>query len=250
MKTKTANSGTITETTRPATEAPTSREFEQFRGSARATRRRSGLDEYDSMLWRMRSHVESSSSGGPLLGVVGATDSTGATTIAANLANRLVDHVDGTVLLVDANFYRPKAERLFGLSKNPGLAEVLAGGMPLCEAVQPTRLAGLSLLSSGRAGMLERLGVQAEAVQGLMNELRETYAAVVFDFSEATEMGPSLLLAQQCDGVVLVARADRTRRTEAERALLRLHQNGVTVIGSILNRRRQFVPQWLHRWTR
>lgn len=224
-------------------------DFEQFRGRARSNRRRTGLDHYDSILWRLRQQFETSAGAATVLGVMGVTEGAGATTIAANLSNRMVDYAAGKVLLVDANFYRPRSERLFGLKKNPGLAEVLADDLPLSEAVQKTPHVGLELLAAGRAGMLEQLGIHPDAVQLLFSELRESYAAIVFDFSEASQLGPALLLAQQCDGVLLVARSERTRRGVAERAVKRLHADGVDVIGAVLNRQRQYVPQWLRRWT-
>jgi protein-tyrosine kinase len=71
---------------------------------------------------------------------------------------------------------------------------------------------------------------------------------VVVDLPEASKLGPSLFLARQCDGVVLVAEADRTRRGDAEGAVQQLKLDGVPLIGSVLNRKRSYVPAWLERW--
>ena len=224
--------------------------FEQFNPATnRPRRRRTEVDEYDSILWRMESLLEGSDAVANLYGVVGASKGVGTTTVAMNLANRLIDHVDGNVLLVDANFYRPRAERLLNLKKNPGLSEVLTDGMPLAEAVQRSRVPGLELLASGRGGRLEQIGLDPDSVVALISEMRESYSGVVFDFSEATCMGPSFLLARECDGVLIVARSEKTSRTEAETAIEQLRQDGVHVLGAVLNRYQNRVPGWLRRWS-
>lgn len=222
--------------------------LEQFSPARRSLRRSTSLDDYDTLAWRLQPQLEASNGVAAMFGVVAIASGVGSTTVAANLAQRLVAQVDGPVLLIDANLYRPKADRLFGLKKNPGLAEVLVDNVPVADAVQATKHAGLDLLAAGRAGMLDQLGVQPAAFQSLVNEVRERYSAVVVDLPEASNLGPSLFLARQCDGVLLVAQADRTRRGDAEGAAHQLKLDSVPVIGSVLNRKKSYVPAWLDRW--
>lgn len=218
------------------------------RPKARQRQRSSAVDVYDSILWRLRPQWPASTETTSLLGVIGAGDGVGTSTVAANIARRLVEHADGPVVLVDANLYRPRAHRLLRGKKNPGLAEVLTGNLELGDAVQNTHTPGLDLLSSGKAGMLNQVSFPLEAVDSLRSELLERYAAVVFDLPTATDLGPSLLLAQRLDEVMLVVQADRTRRAEAERAAKRLKMDGVAVTGALLNRQKDYAPSWLRCW--
>lgn len=214
----------------------------------RALRRSTPLDDFDALAWRLQPQLDAANGVAAIFGVVAISSGAGSTTVAANLAQRLVAQADGPVLLIDANLYRPKIEKLFGASKNPGLTEVLIDEIPLADAIQRTRHAGLDILTAGRAGMLDQLGVQASVFQGIINELRERYSVVVMDLPETSSLGPSLFLARQCDGTLLVAQAGRTRRGDAEAAVHQLKLDNIPLIGAVLNRKRQYIPSWLERW--
>ncbi|WP_145246836.1 P-loop NTPase family protein [Aeoliella mucimassa] len=223
--------------------------FEQFNPAThRPRQRRRTSDEYDSVLWRMRSQLSSLDGVAEILGVVGAEVGVGATTVAMNLANRLADHLDGNVLLVDSNFSRPQADAFLGIKRCPGLAEMLAENLPLAEVVQRTRVPGLEVLAAGRVGILESVAIHSEAVAIVVQQMREEYAGVVFDFSDPSSMGQGLLLAKQCDGVLLVAQCERTRQESARRAAEQLRVDGVRLTGAVLNRQRSYVPKWIRRW--
>lgn len=214
----------------------------------RGRQRSTNLDIYDSIVWRLKPQWQSSAEPGTFLGVVGVTEGVGTSTVAANLASRLVEHAEGPVLLVDANLYRPRAHRLLRGKKNPGLAEVLAGHAELSDAVHSTRTPGLDLMPSGRAGLLHRVSFPGESVQALRHELLERYTAIVLDLPAATNLGPAVLLAQQLDGALLVVQADRSRAADVERAAKRLQTDEISVIGTLLNRQHDYVPSWLRRW--
>jgi Mrp family chromosome partitioning ATPase len=50
------------------------------------------------------------------------------------------------------------------------------------------------------------------------------------------------------DGVVLVAHANKTRRQVARYVSQRLQESGGEVLGLVLNRTLNFIPEWLYRW--
>lgn len=216
--------------------------------TGKSIQRRRGADPYDRALWRLRSQLGDAGAGVGVIGVTGCGPRTGVTTFASNLAIRSLDHLGGPVLLVDANFERPRAERALRLKRSPGLVETFAGEVSLAEAIQPTKTEGLHLLAAGKMGMIDRIGIEPDRIEGLVNELRESYSTVVIDLPEAMRLGPVVLLARLCDATLLVARAERSRRDEAEQTLQHLRVDGVNVVGSILNGQRNYVPHWVRRW--
>lgn len=216
--------------------------------AAKSIERRRGADPYDSALWRLRAHLGDSGTGLGVIGVTGAGPRAGVTTFASNLAIRALDHLGGPVLLVDANVHRPRADRTLRLKRSPGLVEALAGDCMLGEAIQQSRTPGLHLLAAGKVGLISRVGLEPDMLQGLVNELREGYATVVVDLPEATRLGPATLLARNCDAALLVARAERVRRSDAQQTLRHLRLDGINVVGSVLNGQREYVPNWLRRW--
>ena len=72
----------------------------------------------------------------------------GKSTVGANLANVLVESGE-QVLLVDADLRRPAQARIFDVDNTIGLTQVLAGTSSVKDAIQPTSVPGLSILTSG-----------------------------------------------------------------------------------------------------
>src|SRR3982751_1174942 len=66
----------------------------------------------------------------------------GTTTCLANVANYLAQH-QARVLMVDANLQWPALHTMAGVSRGPGVVEVLAGGSELKTAVQATDVRNL-----------------------------------------------------------------------------------------------------------
>ena len=161
--------------------------------------------------------------------ITGAGPGVGSTTVSGNLA-ACIATMGKRVLLVDANFRKPDAARLFGLERNPGLGNVLLNGTTAEDAVQATRISGLSVLTAGSipSGYLELLGSRAMA--DLLSRLRDEYDFVFVD-------GPPLMLADArmiapvVDGVVCVFRALTSRRATVRECLETLEHLGARAIG-------------------
>jgi Mrp family chromosome partitioning ATPase len=61
-----------------------------------------------------------------------------------------------------------------------------------------------------------------------------------------TETGLTLRISRLLNGVILVIAAEKVNRHVAEHAKEWLIQSDAKIIGSILNKRRQYVPNWLY----
>src|SRR5262249_59589620 len=69
----------------------------------------------------------------------------GKTTLAANLAASIAQS-EKQVILIDADFRRPRVHHPFGVLADSGLASVIAGDAALDQAVRPTALPRLSVM--------------------------------------------------------------------------------------------------------
>jgi Mrp family chromosome partitioning ATPase len=69
----------------------------------------------------------------------------------------------------------------------------------------------------------------------LLAELAAHADIVIIDSPPVTSVVDAIVLSQMVDGVVMVLRANKTRRDTALRALETLRQVGAPVIGAILN---------------
>jgi Mrp family chromosome partitioning ATPase len=206
--------------------------------------RRKGAEYYDSLLWRLSAQWSDPNSAGFLLGLTGCLRNAGVSTLATNLAIRAADHGIGPVLLVDANVRRPQLHRLLKVSRRIGLADVLTGQSTLGELIQRTSFPGLDLLPLGADGSRRNAGTNPAKIEALACDFRESYALVLVDLPPVGELDHLHPLARVLDATLLILRAGRVRRQEAQHALERLAHDDICVLGTVITNQHQYVPRW------
>ncbi len=158
----------------------------------------------------------------------------GKTTVACNLA-LAVAQSGRRVLLVDANFYRPRIHRIFENPPAKGLSNLLIGDGTLSSFVTQTTVPLLEVLGSGPTppNPVEILG--SEACQAFLKEATSHYDQVIIDSAPILLANDAVVLGPAVDGVILVIRANRSSRGVARRACTLLTNVGTNVLGAVLN---------------
>lgn len=158
----------------------------------------------------------------------------GKTLTATNLAVAMANE-GMKVLLVDADIWRGKVHRVFGVPLTPGVGEVLCGDARVADGVRETAVKGLSVLPRGEAGpspsLLRRKGSLREVFEGVGPE----FEVVLVDGPPVLAAGSAPALGAVTDGVLLLVRAGRTDRESVEEALRELSSVRARVVGAILN---------------
>ncbi|MEN0110924.1 MAG: CpsD/CapB family tyrosine-protein kinase [Planctomycetota bacterium] len=216
---------------------------------ARAVPRRRGADAYDTLLWRMQPRLEDAGGRGAgyMVGVTSCDRRAGVSTVAANLAIRAADHQMRPVLLVEGASARPTVARQFRLRGETGLADLLAGRAGPGDAIHRTAVEGLEVMPLGTNGLMDRVGLDHQKVEATLDGLRESHELVVFDLPVASELRHMLLVARRLDAAILALKNEATPRGDAERTANQLRADGVNLIGSVVTRHRNYVPNWLRR---
>jgi succinoglycan biosynthesis transport protein ExoP len=159
----------------------------------------------------------------------------GKTMVALNLAAGLA-RVGHHVLLIDLDLRRPRAHQAFSMTMEPGLAELLAGSTTSREAIRPTPVPGLWLLSAGRSVTSPGDLLGSAAFRELMHALPPSFDRVVIDSPPVMACADATAIAHQDVGILFVIGADRTARRAAQAALDRLEAVGARFVGAVLNR--------------
>ena len=169
--------------------------------------------------------------------VTSAVVGEGKTTIAVNLAVALAK-TGKNVLLIDGDLRRPALHRFFHLKSKPGLADVLANGVMLDEAILTTSIPVLDLLPAGDLQHHPVELVELGGFEKMLQELSSRYDIVVLDCCPV--MGPSetLQMAKATDGVLFVVRAGRVNSDLLVNVRYELERIGANTLGMILNRQR------------
>jgi len=170
------------------------------------------------------------------LGLTSCQAGEGVSTLAARLAVRAAELSNQTVLLVDANLARPAIEGMFDLARGVGFSDVLLENCELSEAIRPTHMPRLCVMSAGqRADHPDEVNDPVR-IAAKVGELKEDFDLVIFDLPPAGEVASAACIAGQLDGVVLVVEAHRTSWEAAQRVTQQLARSHVRLLGAVLNK--------------
>lgn len=180
-----------------------------------------------------------------LLGMTASRHGEGTTTTAAVFASILVRRRGGRVAVVEANFRTPSCDSAFGVKRNGGFAEFIEGRETLADVAQPSKLGNLFVITCGHSELTPAALFDSPGLTAALAQFREQFDFVVFDLPPVNVYSDASILAPRLDAALIVIEADRTRVPEVERTRRTLDRAGVKVVGSVLNRRRNYIPSFL-----
>ena len=164
----------------------------------------------------------------------------GKTTLSANLAIAMAT-IGQRVLLIDADLRRARLHSVFGLENCPGLSDLLTStdsleGADLNAYLCPTKVDNLRVMTHGLAEVDTPATLFfSPRVQELVTTLRGHFDFILLDTAPVLLFPDARLWGRHSDGVVLVVRAGATTREGALAACQRFAEDGVAVLGTILN---------------
>jgi MinD-like ATPase involved in chromosome partitioning or flagellar assembly len=172
----------------------------------------------------------------------GVDSGVGVSSIAYTVAQQLSEVQPGQVIYLDVN----------SRSKRASLIEAYCSSDSFLEYHHSKGTAGvfrdthLHLLSA--RGDRRALGrIKASELGQSLNRLKEQYRWVIIDSPPAIHP-ECLIWGTITDGSILVVESGRTRRQSAQAVVEQLQNLKVNLIGSVLNRRRMVIPEWIYRW--
>ncbi len=172
------------------------------------------------------------------LGITSCRAGAGVTSLASHLASTAAADTEHSVLLIDANLEDPLLERLFGLSAGAGLADILLDGASNDDAIRPTSVERLHLLSAGNLdGNSSNRAFASTNLAAALEAARSKYDLILVDLPPLERHAAGVRLAGLLDGVVLVVEAARDATDAAQSAQETLVQSGAKLLGVVLNKR-------------
>jgi capsular exopolysaccharide synthesis family protein len=157
----------------------------------------------------------------------------GKSSTASNLAVTLAQ-ADKRVLLISADLRQPSLHLFFRVSNEIGLADVLLGEVPLEEATRALS-PNLWFVSSGRPSVRSGELLQSHRMMELIPQQRERFDYVIIDCPPVLGLADTLAMAPFVDAVLMVARAEKSKRSALVHAVDQLYQVGADVVGGVLN---------------
>lgn len=163
-----------------------------------------------------------------------ASKEEGKSTTASNMAIVFAE-AGKRVLLVDADMRRPTLHHTFKLSNRIGLANLLIKKGRLTDTVRQSGIKGLDLLMCGHIPPNPAELLSSPVFDSLLNEMKMKYDLIIFDSPPILSVTDSLILANKCDGTVLVVNTGKTEKQMVVKARDALASAKAFIVGVVLN---------------
>lgn len=174
--------------------------------------------------------------------VVSPLHGEGASSVACLLARAMVEREGTRALLVDLNLRTPSLGRMLRVGGREGIASVVSGERSLPDVAQDTPYEGLKVITTGN-GYANAIDVIDDArTMAMVSDLGHQSEVVFIDAAPVTLYPDARALAPLVDGVILVVEADVTPVAVANRAVELIRDTGANLLGVVLNKRRDYIP--------
>jgi protein-tyrosine kinase len=165
--------------------------------------------------------------------ITSALPKEGKSFLAANLAQVLVQQRGRRALLIDADLRAPRLHESFGSDLQPGLSDFLLGERDEISVIQQGPMENLFLIPGGRPVSNAAELVANGKLKALMGRMESMFDWIIVDSPPAALVSDASLLANFCDGVLMVVRSNVTSADAARRA--RLEFAPEQLLGVVLN---------------
>jgi capsular exopolysaccharide synthesis family protein len=159
----------------------------------------------------------------------------GKTTFSVNLALAMAE-TNARVLLVDADFRRPRVAKALSLEGAVGLTTVLIDGVTLAEARRPYGTTSLDLLLAGDVPPNPSELLSSARMAQILTELAAEYDVVIVDTAPVLSVADATFLAPHVDLTILMVDASKIRKAQLARSIRSLEVAGAHISGIVLNR--------------
>lgn len=158
----------------------------------------------------------------------------GKSTTTANLAVTFAQ-LGKKVLLVDADLRKPTVHHTFAVENLFGFTTVLTKQRSLEKTVTKTEEENLYVLTSGPIPPNPAELLSSKSMKQFFEEAKEQFDYILFDTPPLLAVADPQILANQCDGTVLVVFSGRTEIEMAKKAKELLENAKSKLLGIVLN---------------
>ena len=156
----------------------------------------------------------------------------GKTSVTANLAVSL-GLTEKKVVVVDLDFRRPRLHRVFGLTKENGIAEYMMGAVQVDNIAKHTKFKNVDLVTRGTEVYNPALILVSDKFKELIASLRERYDFVLLDCAPVLQVSDYIHISKMSDGALFLVAYSRTTKAQVTEAVKELRKNNITVLGTL-----------------
>ncbi|HBY7429474.1 TPA: polysaccharide biosynthesis tyrosine autokinase [Klebsiella pneumoniae] len=169
-----------------------------------------------------------------VLMISGASPNAGKTFVSSNLA-AIIAQTGKKVLFIDTDMRKGYTHKLFNLSNDNGLSDVLSGKIEVSKAIKKVSSAGFDYISRGMVPPNPAELLMHRRLGELITLVSQSYDIVILDTPPILAVTDAAIIGNYVGTTLLIARFEQNTTKEIEVSLKRFEQSGVIVKGCILN---------------
>jgi capsular exopolysaccharide synthesis family protein len=171
----------------------------------------------------------------------------GCSTITVGFANNLARELLYKILLVDVNLRTPAYHDLFKIDKAQLFSFEHSCESDLQNKVK--RVGNENLYVASCCGsLIDPISLfESKQFDHFLQVGKDNFDYVILDGPPVPGIPEAQRIATKVDGVIIIIEAGITRKQVIRRVKKELEDAGANILGVVLNRRKQYIPNWLYR---
>ena len=171
----------------------------------------------------------------------------GTTTTILNLCSIAQRRVGAKILVVELNQRTPVLQKWFFPWENEGVSSIIKGEMTPSQSIIRLPFLDFDVIPFGEVGSLFSELELREAADRISNELHHHYDWIFFDSPQIFGYSDFFHIAPSGGGIILVVESGKARKEVLCRVKKMLDRHHLTLVGTILNKRKFVIPTWIYK---
>lgn len=140
------------------------------------------------------------------------------------------------VLVIDLDLRRPNQHNKFGVKNGAGMSDLLSHNKTAAEVILPTKIDGVSFISSGGIPPNPTELLAGEASRKVLSDLEAQYDVMLIDSPPTLGLADAVEIGSMAESCVFVIEAGQSQAGHSNGAIQRLLQGGANLIGVLLTK--------------
>ncbi|KMK75041.1 CpsD/CapB family tyrosine-protein kinase [Alkalihalobacillus pseudalcaliphilus] len=173
-----------------------------------------------------------------VIGITSPSGGEGKSTTVANLALSLAE-MGKKVLIIDMNVRNPMINKMFHIKNTIGLTNILVGQKHLEEVIVQTGEPLIGVIPAGPIPYNTERLFKSQLMDQLFESAQKIYDLILVDGPSILAENEAKIIANRCDGVVMVIQYGKTEDTVALEAKKSLIIAKAKLLGVVINAKRK-----------
>jgi Mrp family chromosome partitioning ATPase len=170
----------------------------------------------------------------------------GTTTAVISIADELRQRYGLRPIVIELSPRRSALRALYRLDASSSLEEFAVGSKDLQACIHSTG-AGVALLLSSANGCRPVPSI-ADMLRRVLHEIEGKYDIALVDAPAILGSPDAIAAGAAVPRMLLVVESGHTRYEILQRVKREIEAANITLLGTILNKHRRFIPEWIYRW--